>query len=81
MPNFQETMTIFRVMFLVVPILAIVLCILAILSPRTSWHISEGWKYKNLEPSDGALKMIRVGGVLGIIGAIAFIIFTNLFFF
>ena len=35
--------------------------------PREMWHIAEGWKYKNVEPSDEAILVERILGVLGII--------------
>lgn len=44
-------------------------------APRTSWWLSDGWKFKNAEPSDAALAAIRVGGAiltfLGVIGSVA----------
>lgn len=44
-------------------------------SPRTSWYISHGWRYKNAEPSDLALGLGRVGGVIIIIiGIICFFV-------
>lgn len=39
----------------------------AIFWPEAVWQITEGWKFKNAEPSDAALLVTRIGGVLGII--------------
>ena len=35
--------------------------------PKEMWYIAEGWKYKNVEPSDEAILVERILGVLGII--------------
>ena len=35
-----------------------------ILSPRTAWDLSSGWKYKDAEPSDTALGIARLGGII-----------------
>lgn len=44
-------------------------------SPRTSWYLSYGWRYKNAEPSDLALGLGRVAGVVMIIvGIICFFV-------
>ena len=39
-------------------------------APQTSWYLSEGWKYKNLEPSETALDMTRIVGVIAIVIAV-----------
>lgn len=58
----------------------IVAGVCSILWPRTMWYLGEGWKYKNVEPSDAALVIMRLGGVMGIIGAILFlIVVSNMF--
>ena len=44
------------------------------LKPEVAWMLSDGWKFKNAEPSDAALGLTRVGGVIMIlIGIIAII--------
>ncbi len=35
--------------------------------PRMMWFLSEGWKFKNAEPSGCALVATRIGGLLGLI--------------
>lgn len=42
-------------------------------SPYTAWYLEYGWRYKNAEPSDLALGMNRVGGVVAIIVAVIMI--------
>lgn len=43
--------------------------------PQVSWYLSHGWKYKNAEPSDLALGLGRVGGIIMIIaGVICFFV-------
>lgn len=36
-------------------------------APRTAWYLTKGWKYKNLEPSDAAIELNRVIGVIAAI--------------
>lgn len=66
-----------EVMFGLIPIVIIIASLVSIWSPRTSWYLQEGWKYKNVEPSDAALTMVRIGGVLGVIGGIVFLIVSQ----
>ncbi|MGI5894079.1 MAG: DUF6199 family natural product biosynthesis protein [Candidatus Merdivicinus sp.] len=44
-----------------------------LLAPETAWYLSYGWRYKDAEPSDAALIMGRVGGVVAL-GAAIFIL-------
>ena len=67
-------------MFLIVPVIGIVTSLLAILSPHTAWYLQVGWQYKNLEPSDGALIMVRIGGIIGVIACIAIIVISLIVF-
>jgi len=69
-----------RVLFIIVPVIAIIFSVVAVSSPRTAWYFQEGWRYKNVEPSDGALIMIRVSGVFGVIFGIVFIILSQSIF-
>lgn len=32
--------------------------------PRTAWYLSYGWRFRNAEPSDAALMLGRLGGVI-----------------
>jgi hypothetical protein len=47
----------------------IVLCtiLLAIISPRTFFKISEGWKYEDVEPSEAYIHWIRAGAIIALI--------------
>ena len=36
-------------------------------NPEAAFHIGEGWKYENLEPSEAGLDGYRLGGLVGII--------------
>lgn len=48
---------------------------LNIFCPELGWYLSEGWKFRDAEPSDFALTMTRIGGVISvIIGFIFFVI-------
>ena len=44
-----------------------------VLFPKISWVLAYGWRYKNAEPSDIALGLIRVGGIIVIIISIVLI--------
>jgi hypothetical protein len=41
-----------------------VLALIGIINPKLSWKISEGWKFKNAEPSSFYLGMTRVMSVV-----------------
>ena len=41
--------------------------------PKISWLLAYGWRYKNAEPSDIALGLIRVAGIIAIIIGIVMI--------
>lgn len=43
--------------------------------PKVSWYMSEGWKFKDAEPSTSALIIARLGGVISII--IGFYLLTS----
>ncbi len=50
----------------------IIVGILNIAFPKAMWMISDGWKFRDAEPSDAAIAMHRFGGVVGIfIGIVA----------
>lgn len=45
------------------------------LKPRTAWYMAEGWKFKNAEPSDAALGLYRVSGVvIAVIGVLILLV-------
>ena len=44
-------------------ILLLIVGIFNAAAPRTCWHLSLGWKFRDAEPSDLALTMGRVGGI------------------
>ena len=45
-----------------------------LLSPESSWYVSHGWRYKNVEPSEMALSVKRIGGVVALIVAIVLLL-------
>jgi hypothetical protein len=51
------------VVILIVPILMIIGGLCSLLWPRLMWWLSEGWKFKNIEPSGCALIATRIGGL------------------
>ena len=54
----------------IVSVLLLVLGALFIFAPKGLWWISRGWMYKNVEPSDLALGMYRVIGVVVVIAGV-----------
>jgi hypothetical protein len=53
--------------FVVVLVFIIVNLICSIFWPRMMWYLSEGWKFKNAEPSGCVLAVYRIGGVIGLV--------------
>lgn len=61
-------------LYLLIAIAGIGFSLLAIVSPRTAWYLRDGWKYKDVEPSNAALLLTQVGGFFGVLFLLAFII-------
>jgi len=45
----------------------VTLGILNVLFPKWFWNIQYGWRYKNTEPTDTAINIQRLGGIIAII--------------
>ncbi|MBI4498433.1 MAG: hypothetical protein HY689_11095 [Chloroflexi bacterium] len=45
----------------------IALGLLYLFNPRLGWYLSEGWKFRNAEPSDAALVVGRVAGAVAML--------------
>jgi hypothetical protein len=41
-----------------------IFCIVGIIKPELTWKISEGWKFKNVEPSDVYLNLNRIASAI-----------------
>ena len=55
------------------PLLALLLLAVGLfdlISPRTAWYLGYGWRFKDAEPSDAALVLYRVGGVIAVLAAL-----------
>ena len=48
-------------------LLLLALGLFHLLSPRTAWFLSYGWRYRDAEPSDAALVFNRIGGVIALL--------------
>ncbi len=59
-------------------VIMIVVGLINALVPDVAWQLKEGWKYRNAEPSDMALILIRLGGI-GIILFGILALFVNIF--
>lgn len=47
--------------------LLIIIGILGIAKPEVMWFLSEGWQFKNVEPSELAIIMTRVSGIIAVL--------------
>ncbi|MDB1923491.1 histidine kinase [Clostridium tertium] len=47
-----------------IKIIASIMLLINIFNPRLSWKMSEGWKYKNVKPSDSYLIVNRISSVI-----------------
>ncbi|MCA9423353.1 MAG: hypothetical protein KDE50_01330 [Caldilineaceae bacterium] len=45
--------------------------LIGLLAPRLAWYLGEGWKLKDVEPSDLLLITTRIGGLIAIVIGIA----------
>lgn len=52
---------------IIVPALLIIIGVLNAVVPQTAWRLEYGWRYKNAEPSDTALVLNRIGGIIAIV--------------
>lgn len=56
--------------FAVLGVLSVLLGLLYVLRPQLAWKIShwgKRWMYRDAEPTDGALILMRAAGVIGIL--------------
>lgn len=63
-------------MGVVVFIILMIIGLVNVLSPQTAWYLRDGWRYKDAEPSDFALSMNRIVGVLILVIGIIVMIFN-----
>ncbi|KEO84154.1 DUF6199 family natural product biosynthesis protein [Tumebacillus flagellatus] len=54
-------------------LIIILIGVLNVLFPQAAWYLRAGWQFKNAEPSDAALIMGRVSGVIAILIGIVFL--------
>lgn len=71
--NQQGVVLVVSALFIIVPVFFLVACLCSVFWPRTMWFLSEGWKFKNVEPSGCALAATRVGGLVGFLVGIVFL--------
>ena len=48
--------------------------LICVISPETAWHMSEGWKFKDTEPSESAVRWCRAVGVISLIAAVVILV-------
>lgn len=44
------------------------------ITPETAWYLSDGWKFKNSEPSDSALQLTRFAGIAAMVLAVCLVV-------
>lgn len=54
-------------MFGLFGLIFIAIGIVNIAFPKASWYMKYGWQFKNAEPTEAALIMSRIGGVLAVV--------------
>lgn len=54
-------------MMILIKLFFTVLALIGIIDPKLSWKMSEGWKFKNAEPSSFYLVMTRIMSVIVLI--------------
>ncbi len=54
-------------------LVVIVLGAVSAIVPEIGWHISEGWKFRDAEPSDAALLWTRISGIFCIVVGLYFV--------
>jgi hypothetical protein len=62
---------------LAIPIVMIFMSLCSLIWPRAMWWLSEGWKFRNAEPSGCTLVATRIGGLIGLIVGIALLFILN----
>ncbi|TCZ76577.1 hypothetical protein E0485_13365 [Paenibacillus albiflavus] len=63
-------------MLIIFLLIVIIFGIINIFSPQAGWYLTIGWKFKDAEPSDAALFVQRLSGIIGSIIAIIVLIST-----
>lgn len=64
--------------FAILGVLSILLGLLYVLRPRLAWKISiwgKRWMYRDAEPTDGTLILMRAAGVIGILVGVCLAVF------
>lgn len=62
-------------MIILFKIIFSIFAIIGIVNPELSWKISEGWKFRNVEPSEAYLVLTRIVGVITLI--VIWLLFPN----
>lgn len=62
--------------FVLMLLIAMAVQLVMVISPYAFWKFWEGWKYDYAQPSDDYLLMIRVGGIGGLLLAMALMFYT-----
>lgn len=60
-------------MHIIAGIILVLIGLLAVLSPKTAWYLRCGWRFRNAEPSEAALILERIGGVIFVMAGIGFL--------
>lgn len=62
-------------MFIFFKIIISIFLLIGIINPQLAWKMSEGWKYKNVEPSRAYLVMGRIFSIIALL--IVWVLFPN----
>lgn len=62
-------------MFTLIKIIISIFALVGIINPELSWKLSEGWKFRDAEPSDAYLVYTRIVSVVILI--VLWLVFPN----
>ncbi len=48
----------------IIKLIFTIFCLIGIINPELSWKMSEGWKFKDAEPSEAYLIMTRIMSIV-----------------
>lgn len=58
---------------IIVGIIMLLVGLFVILSPEIAWYLRCGWRFRNAEPSELALVLERIDGIILVIAGIVFL--------
>ena len=57
-----------------IPVVCLIIGLFNICFPYGSWYLGHGWRFRDAEPSDLALLMTRISGIIATVIGIGFLV-------